>query len=113
MKAVLRAAATGLLVCMVSGCVAPPIMMALSENDMATFGLTGKSFEARGLDAATGENCSISAAAFESQRQLCMPNGAPATQHDFKGLIGMAKDEKAHPPLITRADAHRTDHLAQ
>lgn len=109
MKNALQAAAAGLLACAVSGCAAPPIMAALTMTDAATFGVTGKSLEEHGLDAATGENCDVMAAAFESARKLCMPEGAPATQHDFEGFIAMAKAERAHPPLMTKAAQLRLD----
>lgn len=88
-------------------------MLALSATDAATTGITGKSLEEHGLDAATGENCDFMAAAFESQRKLCMPNDAPATQHDFGGLIGMMKDEHAQPPVVTKAALLRLSRRAR
>ena len=110
MKTALRAAAAAaLLACTVSGCVAPPIMIALSAADFTTFGVTGKSIEEHGLDVATGENCDVMAATFESARKLCMPDGAPATQHDFQGFIAMAKAERANPEPMTKAALVRLD----
>lgn len=113
MKTALRAAAAGLLACTVSGCAAPPLMVALSATDMVTFGVTGKSLEEHGLDVATGENCDVMAATFESPRKLCMANDAPATQHDFGGLIGMMKAERANPPVMTKAALLRLDRRAR
>ncbi|MGH7008062.1 MAG: hypothetical protein ACRED7_06650 [Stellaceae bacterium] len=103
MKSVCIVGAAALMAVGVSGCV--PVIGAVTLSDLLTgtsvaaTALTGKSLSDDALSAATGDDCSVMDAALEKDRHICEANGAPATQGDFKGLIGMARAKPAVTPI--------------
>jgi hypothetical protein len=100
-KSVFVVGAVALIAGSVSGCV--PVIGAVTLSDLLTgsslaaTALTGKSFSDDALSLATGKDCSVMDAALETDRHICEADGAKATQHDFKGLIGMVRAQPAAP----------------
>jgi hypothetical protein len=54
--------------------------------DVASTAATGKGTTEHALDQMTGKDCRIIEGVVRSDRRLCEPWDAPATERDFKGL---------------------------
>ena len=79
---------------LLSGCAIPVIAgLTLTElgsaTSLASLVLTGKGLGEQALDLATGKDCRVVDALVREDRELCEPNGSPATEKDFKGLSGV------------------------
>lgn len=96
MHRIFRTSAAALLAAALSGCAAP-IIGGLTLNTLSwistgaslvSTGLTGKSLGDQALGVVTGEDCSLMEGALRSDRHICETPGSPATQKDFKGILG-------------------------
>jgi hypothetical protein len=63
-----------------SGCM--PLLLA----DVASGAATGKTMDEHALSAATHKDCRVLEGIARTDRRVCEEHGAPATEHDFKGL---------------------------
>lgn len=93
MHRILKTSAAALISAAISGC-AVPIVGGLTLSEVSTgaslvsTGLTGKSLGDKALGAVTGEDCSVMEGVMRNDRHVCETPGSPATQKDFKGLLG-------------------------
>jgi hypothetical protein len=89
----LRTSAAVLFSAAISGC-AVPIVGGLTLSEMSTgasvvsTGLTGKSLSDDALGMVTGDDCSMVEGVVRADRHICETPGSPATQKDFKGILG-------------------------
>ena len=93
MRRFVRTSAAALFSAVMSGC-AVPIVGGLTLSEMSTgaslvsTGLTGKSLGDQALGAVTGDDCSMMEGVVRADRHICETPGSPATQKDFKGILG-------------------------
>lgn len=93
LQRILKTSAAALFSAVISGC-AVPIVGGLTLGEVSTgaslasTGLTGKSLGDQALGAVTGEDCSVMEGVMRDDRHICETPGSPATQKDFKGILG-------------------------
>ena len=88
-----------------SGCALPALGALTVDQVFSVVSLgstlvTGKGVGDHMLTGVTGEDCQIMGAVLNTEREICEPHGAPATQEDFKGIetiVAVFEDETFQP----------------
>jgi hypothetical protein len=90
--------AAGLMLLCLAGCIEPAFFVA---TEVAPRAVNGKGLAEDGADAVTGKDCRLVEGTVHKDRKLCETRGSPATDKDFKGLMGHADRQDAGDPAAS------------